>query len=87
MNITVKANNKVNLIKKIKLVLIDIKEKNTNYQENGIVLELAQSIEQMIKNIYRTENNEYIANILFYSKPLYYNYHGITIEQEARKIS
>ena len=37
MNITVKANNKVNLIKKIKLVLVDIKEKNDNYRKNGVV--------------------------------------------------
>ena len=87
MNITVKANNKVNLIKKIKLVVLDIKEKNLDYQKNGVVLELAQSIREMIDNIYKTADDEYIANILFYSKPLFYNYHGITLEEEERKIS
>ena len=87
MNITVKASNKVNLIKKIKLVLIDVKEKNADYRENGVVLELAQSIRQMVNSIYKTDDDEYIANILFYSKPLFYNYHGITLEQEGRKIS
>ena len=77
MNITVKANNKVNVIKAIKLVLLDMKEKNKEYIQNGVIMELAQTIDQMVNSIYRTSNDEYIANVIFYSKPLYYNYHGI----------
>ena len=77
MNITVKANNKVNVIKAIKLVLLDMKEKNKEYIQNGVIMELAQTIDQLVNSIYRTSNDEYIANVIFYSKPLYYNYHGI----------
>ena len=77
MNITVKSDNKIDLIRKIQLVVSDVSEKNKEYYEHGVVLELAQSIEQIIKNIYRTSNDEYVANVLFYSIPLQYNYHGM----------
>ena len=90
MNIPVKANNKVNLIKEIKSVLIGIRETNLRYKENGLVLELDQSIREMIDCIYKNENNEYVANVLFCTKPLYkYNYHGTIFEDDEnqRKIS
>ena len=81
MNITVKGNNKVDVIKKIKLVLLDIKEKNKEYYEHGMIMELAVSIEQMVKSIRKTSNGEYLADVLFYQIPVRYNYHGLIAEQ------
>ena len=83
MNIIVKANNKVNTIKKIKIVLLEIKEKNIEYKNKGVVIELAQSIEQIVNGMTKTADNQYIANVIFYSKPLYYNYHGLVQEPSS----
>ena len=78
MTIPIKASNRVEIIKQMKAIIIEMKIKNEEYIKNGFIMELAQSKKDMVNSIIRISKNEYMANIIFNEIPLYrYNYHGM----------
>ncbi|MBE6161876.1 MAG: hypothetical protein E7158_06640 [Firmicutes bacterium] len=86
MNIPVRATNKVDIIKQMKNVILEIKLKNEEYIQNGFIMELAQSTKDMVDGIIKISTNEYMAYIIFNERPLYnYNYHGIVAESGMKR--
>ena len=88
MNIVVTASTEEKLLEKIYAVLSSVKEKNEN--STGDILEPVQTFQQILNSVHKTMdggNIIYRVHVLFYAIPQHFNYHGITLEEEARKIS
>ena len=86
MNIPVRAANKVDIIKQMKSVILEIKIKNEEYIQNGFIMELALSTRDMVDSIVKISQDEYMAYIIFNERPLYnYNYHGIVAGTNMRR--
>ena len=78
MVIPIRANDAIELKKLIMLKLADAR----NYEATGL-FKMAQTTDQIINDIHRTANGEYIANIFLYERPSYENYHGIVSDRKV----